>query len=222
MLLVGVALATVAFVVFSVDAVRATSSGWEREVFRSIYDGNSEWPGGDAPSDDPLFDELEVLFSYARDRRSLAVLALAASSLATLRFGVRGVLFALGSFVVVAVNPILKDLYARPAPFPVADEYSYPSGHAVGSMVVAAVVVVATYDTRWRWPALVGGAGFVFAVGVPSIADGGHWPTDVLGGWIVAAAWVALVHRLVRPREHDETDAAVLGAHRTATPPTPR
>lgn len=198
-LLVGVAIAAVAFVVFSVDAVRATSSGWEREVFRAVYDGHSEWPGGDAPRDDPLFDELQTLFSFARDQRTLAVLALAASALAALRFGVRGALFSVGSFAIVAVNPVLKELYARPAPFPVAGDYAYPSGHAVGSMVIAAVAVASTYDTRWRWVVLASGAGLLFSVGVPSVADGGHWPTDVLGGWILAAAWVVLVHRLVRP-----------------------
>ncbi|MEV0248626.1 phosphatase PAP2 family protein [Nocardia sp. NPDC050712] len=73
---------------------------------------------------------------------------------------------------------------------------SFPSGHSLGSFVVAtvlAVVAVAGCSGRALRSAIAGAAAiFVVAVGLSRIYLGVHWPTDVLGGWSMGAVWVGL------------------------------
>jgi glycosyltransferase involved in cell wall biosynthesis len=53
-------------------------------------------------------------------------------------------------------------------------------------------------QTRWRWPATAVGVLFVAGVAVAVIADGGHWPSDVAAGWLIAVAWVTALSVLAR------------------------
>jgi membrane-associated phospholipid phosphatase len=74
---------------------------------------------------------------------------------------------------------------------------SFPSGHATSSMAVTASAAVLAWPTRWRWPAAWLGAGFVVVVGLSRIALGVHYPSDVLGGWCLALAAVAVVRLVI-------------------------
>ena len=77
---------------------------------------------------------------------------------------------------------------------------SFPSGHAVGSMTLAAALVVLTWKTRWRWLVCSGGGIFVVVVGVSRIYFGLHYASDIFGGWLLALAWVVLLSLLFRSR----------------------
>ena len=65
---------------------------------------------------------------------------------------------------------------------------SFPSGHttAVASAAVAYLFVV---PRKWRAAVLVCGALAVVAVGCSVMALSWHFPSDVLGGILVVAAW---------------------------------
>jgi membrane-associated phospholipid phosphatase len=83
-------------------------------------------------------------------------------------------------------------LYELAAPTAVGtDSFSFPSGHATSSMAFAAAVAVLAWPTRLRVPALVAGTVFVAGVGASRVAFAVHYPTDVLGGWLLALAVVA-------------------------------
>lgn len=71
--------------------------------------------------------------------------------------------------------------------------YSFPSGHAMGSMTLACVLVLLAWHTRWRWPVALSMAAFVVLVGLSRVYLGVHYPSDILAGWAVAMAWVAAV-----------------------------
>jgi len=71
------------------------------------------------------------------------------------------------------------------------DTYSFPSGHAMGSMTFACVVVLLAWNTRWRWPVVVLAPSFAVLVGVSRLYLGVHYPSDVLAGWLAAVCWVA-------------------------------
>ena len=74
---------------------------------------------------------------------------------------------------------------------------SFPSGHLIFITISAAVLMLCLgyrYLPRWARPigwAVV--AGIVLAVGLDRIYVGAHWPSDVLGGVLIATAWLFLV-----------------------------
>lgn len=93
-----------------------------------------------------------------------------------------------------------KLLIARPRP-PLADRlvvqtnHSYPSGHALGSIVVVGMVALlaaALLHGVWRALLLTVAALFVAGVGVSRVYLGVHWPTDVFAGWVFGILWLSV------------------------------
>src|SRR5207237_6468526 len=74
---------------------------------------------------------------------------------------------------------------------------SFPSGHATVAMALALAVVVVSPRVL-RAPLAVAGAVYAAAVGISLVALGWHYPSDVLGGFIVAAAWSAAAVAVLR------------------------
>ena len=74
------------------------------------------------------------------------------------------------------------------------DTFSFPSGHAMGSMTLAATAILLTWPTRWRWPMLALATAFVLLVGYSRVYLGVHFPSDILAGWMAAMAWVVGVY----------------------------
>jgi undecaprenyl-diphosphatase len=73
---------------------------------------------------------------------------------------------------------------------------SFPSGHAMLSAVTYLTLgaLLARVQKRPRVKAFLLGAAVILtlAVGASRVYLGVHWPTDVLAGWCVGAAWAAL------------------------------
>jgi len=97
-----------------------------------------------------------------------------------------------GSFL---LNRAAKQLFGRVRPelwASIAPEgsLSFPSGHAMGTMALAASIVVLAWPTRWRWPAFVSGSLFVPFVGLSRVYLGVHYPSDILAGWAATFLWV--------------------------------
>ncbi|MFI1438380.1 phosphatase PAP2 family protein [Streptomyces fructofermentans] len=83
-----------------------------------------------------------------------------------------------------------------PDPVDSAHYAAYPSGHAMTATVVCGLVLwlLRLYGagrTLWRAAAAVAAVS-VLGVGATRIWLGVHWPTDVLGGWLLGALVVAL------------------------------
>ena len=94
------------------------------------------------------------------------------------------------------LNPALKAGFQRPRPqlwatLTPEQDFSFPSGHAMGSLAVVLALVVLAWPTLWRWSVIVLGTIFVVFVGVSRIYLGVHFPSDVLAEWGAALAWVA-------------------------------
>ena len=97
-----------------------------------------------------------------------------------------------------------KQLFARERPSlweSIAPEtsFSFPSGHAMGSMTLACVLVLLTWHTRWRWLVLAASSVFVVLVGLSRVYLGVHYPSDILAGWAAALTWTAALYLLVFP-----------------------
>jgi membrane-associated phospholipid phosphatase len=70
-------------------------------------------------------------------------------------------------------------------------EASWPSGHATASMTLALAAVVVV-PARWRPWAAAAGAAFTVAVSFSFLILHWHFPSDVAGGYLVAAVWTVL------------------------------
>ena len=89
---------------------------------------------------------------------------------------------------------------ARPAPYfgyTLPSSYSFPSGHALFSLVVLCTAATLLSPRLVRWPARVAvwavAVGLSLLVGLSRIYLGVHYPSDVLAGYAAGAAWVATV-----------------------------
>ena len=98
----------------------------------------------------------------------------------------------------------LAELIARPRP-PRHDwavsayGLAFPSGHTTEAALAAGLMAwLLARRVGAHWLILAGAVGYAVVVGATRVYLGVHWPTDVLGGWAFAAAWLALV-RLALP-----------------------
>lgn len=99
------------------------------------------------------------------------------------------------------LSTVLKNLFerARPDLIPGAPEVftaSFPSAHAMLSAVTYLTIAALLARIEPR-PALkrfylTVGFGLTILIGISRVALGVHWPTDVLAGWCVGAAWALL------------------------------
>lgn len=90
---------------------------------------------------------------------------------------------------------VLKPLLAAGKPVPYGSfeplPGSFPSGHSTAAMTLALCAVIASPPRARRYVAVLGA---VFAVGVmySVVTLGWHYPSDVLGGLLVASSWTLL------------------------------
>ncbi len=100
-----------------------------------------------------------------------------------------------------ALSSMIKAIFVRPRPEIVphlveVTSTSFPSGHAMNSAIVyltLSVLLARSEANRQIQFYLIGAAIFLtLLVGTTRVFLGVHWPTDVLAGWVIGAAWAAL------------------------------
>ncbi|HKR24583.1 MAG TPA: phosphatase PAP2 family protein [Allosphingosinicella sp.] len=114
---------------------------------------------------------------------------------------------ATAAFLVAAVSggavasTLLKMVFARPRPDVVGhlvevSSLSFPSGHAMNSAIVyltlGALLARAEDDRRVRIYLIAVAVALTLVIGFTRVYLGVHWPSDVLAGWCVGAAWAVL------------------------------
>jgi undecaprenyl-diphosphatase len=98
----------------------------------------------------------------------------------------------------IGMGGLLKLVYARPRPNLVphlADvtSSSFPSGHATDSAIVyltlAALLARAVPEAALRITIIGAAILLSLLIGVSRVYLGVHWPSDVVAGWSIGAAW---------------------------------
>jgi len=110
-------------------------------------------------------------------------------------------ILALASAGGLALSQGLKAIYGRERP-PLSlhavevVNASFPSGHAMLSaaifLTLGALIARFTRLKRLKAFALGGAVVLTLLIGASRVYLGVHWPTDVLAGWCIGAAWAAL------------------------------
>lgn len=133
---------------------------------------------------------------------SLIVIALAAAAWLVWR-GRRGdSLLVIGASAgAMALGPLLKSVVGRPRPelsehVVFVNSWAYPSGHSLNSLTVLGlltVLAVVERPGRLRRALLIAlGVVLVLVVGFSRVYLGVHWPSDVLGGWLIGVLWLTM------------------------------
>jgi undecaprenyl-diphosphatase len=107
------------------------------------------------------------------------------------------------------LNDSLKEAFQRARPDPFfgilpPHNYSFPSGHALFSFCffgfLAAIFIPQLKSRSQRFAAWTLVAIIIVLVGFSRVYLGVHYPTDVVGGWLVGLAWLSAVIALYPDR----------------------
>ena len=148
----------------------------------------------------PLLDRLTIAITYLGDPFWLTCLCLVLaavlfwqkqrSSAATLTIVVTGG---------VGLNFLLKDLFSRNRPMLEerlmdVDFYSFPSGHAMISLIAYGFLSYLLINYYDRWQSLIVSIATILIVliGFSRLYLGVHWFTDVLAGYAAGLVWLLI------------------------------
>lgn len=104
------------------------------------------------------------------------------------------------------LNDFAKNIFQRIRPDQIEHlveqgEYAYPSGHAMGSMIIfgGLIFILVRYlntlrrDTKViKWVISIIFSILILAIGLSRIYLGVHYPSDVIGGFSLGLAWLSL------------------------------
>jgi membrane-associated phospholipid phosphatase len=93
-----------------------------------------------------------------------------------------------GKIIVHRARPHLWELF-----YQIGSDYSFPSGHAMSSMSFALVLIILTWNSSWRWLTVIFSSLFVIGIAWTRLYLGVHYPSDIVGGWMIAIAWSMVV-----------------------------
>jgi membrane-associated phospholipid phosphatase len=115
----------------------------------------------------------------------------------------------------LGISEVLKNLVRRPRPALAQDfsplSYSFPSGHAMASIIaygLLAYVVAHGARSGKRLAIYTAAALVVLAIGLARIYPQIHYLSDVLGGWLIGALWLATCIGLTRDARKRERHVA--------------
>lgn len=120
----------------------------------------------------------------------------------------------------LVLGPLLKELVGRlrptvEVPVATAPGWSFPSGHTLCVTLwvgVVLLVLLPAVPTRARRPVIGVGVAVVVLVGLTRVALGVHYLSDVVAGWLLGAAWLAVATAAFRAwrRSDGRTDTSLV------------
>lgn len=146
----------------------------------------------------PLLDRVMVVMTNIGNPSVLLVASLLlAAFLLWRKQRAETVTLAIAAVGALGLNTVLKELFARSRPelwqrTVDVNFYSFPSGHAMMSVVVFGIIgyLLATHLPRWRIVIATGTVLLVCAIGFSRLYFGVHWPTDIVAGYSAGIVWL--------------------------------
>lgn len=155
----------------------------------------------------PIFDAFFITITFMGSEDFYTILLPLVFWCVDPKFGIRlAFIFLISSYS----NDLIKGLFVHPRPFHLdpdvklfeakvldAEGYGLPSGHSQSAVVVWGTIA-AEFSRTWAWVlALL----LMVLIGFSRIYFGVHFPTDVLGGWIIGALFLTAYFKLRHPIE---------------------
>jgi membrane-associated phospholipid phosphatase len=172
----------------------------------------------------PVWVDAWRVVTHVGDTLPLLVLGVAAVLLlvASLRpIDAAAIVVVSGAAQLIALAVRLAIARDRPVdPFTPVSSYAFPSGHTLHSMVAAVLAVYLVQDHPQRravaW--LLGSVAVL--IGVSRVMLLAHWPTDVLGGWLLAFGVASVLLAGADRRQRSGVAATAIGPPPSAPPPS--
>ena len=195
-LLLAVSLAfVVCFMYLGQEVRESATTATDLHLLRRVADTTRRWP--------LTLSETVSLFGTAP--MLVVITAVAGASLARHGRWLEIALLIAAALGAVLLSPVTKHLVsrARPTAFfrTYATGYSFPSGHTLNATCLALALGFILWRSPWRRSIKIGWSlvlvVYMACVGASRIVLGVHYPTDVLGGFLLGTAWVTLLMTLV-------------------------
>ena len=161
----------------------------------------------------PVLDTLMVSITRLGDPRTVVPMTLVIFfALWWKRYRIEAGLFALNAFGGAVLSYVLKLAFSKPRPelWPqlISEKtFSYPSGHALGSMVLYGFLsyLFSTLYPRYSKSFYLIAAVLILAIGFSRLYLGVHWPTDVVAGYGIGFLWIMVCITLMRLQKMRKT-----------------
>ncbi|MEB3831540.1 phosphatase PAP2 family protein [Phormidium sp. CCY1219] len=146
----------------------------------------------------PLLDRLVTAITFLGDPRLLSVVCFLLG-IALVRRGMKAeaTTIAIAAIGSVLLNTVLKKVFSRARPelwerILDVSSYSFPSGHALVSLVIYGIFgyLLSTQFPRWRVWVAIGTLGLIIPIGLSRLYLGVHWPTDIVAGYTAGMVWL--------------------------------
>ena len=186
----GLALAAIALWLFTYIAEEVfehETQAFDANVLLSIRGLQRSW-----------LDPIMIFTTNIGDPRVLLVVCVVLSVILVLRHHrAEAMTIAIAGFGALGLNFVLKNLFARTRPelwSRIVDvtNYSFPSGHAMLSMVIYGLLgyLFATRFHRWRGAIATISTLLILLIGFSRLYLGVHWLTDVMAGYAAGLVWL--------------------------------
>jgi undecaprenyl-diphosphatase len=112
----------------------------------------------------------------------------------------------LTTLVSAMTSEVLKAYFGRVRPdlvpqLDIINNAAYPSGHANNAAVVYILFIMLVPQAQhpgWQLAA----AAMIIVTGLSRIMLGVHWPTDVIGGWMLGTSFALMAAAVIAYRRH--------------------
>ncbi|MCL5090511.1 MAG: phosphatase PAP2 family protein [Patescibacteria group bacterium] len=183
---IGILLTFGLFAALTEDVLRKETLFYDQLITEAIYSLRT-----------PLLTKIMILVTTTGGNTFFIGISLTVILFLLNKHKTEAVIFAWTIVIGVAMNFFLKLLFHRPrpilAPLLSTNDFSYPSGHAMNSLIIYGFLVFLffRFTRNKKLTTFVGilAAIWVLVIGFSRIYLGVHFPTDILGGYL-AGAWI--------------------------------